>query len=478
MAGLVRAIHAEPPHFPLNVSIKRRRVDGRDKPGHDAEGAIFDRSRSMRFGTSSRVGGANWSQIPLPPVNATLHFSGDNSRPRQDVKMRNGSKGKGEVVGRMGALMLVLCAAAAPVRGAQAQDAPNSPRLTCSFPGGDGLSATDEVDFEGAGVEVRLGVTRQFGGIAVSMILANPNAPGSTLDLIEARSGGGAAWQTSVQTGDGANDRIVNYNQSAGNSARNWGFEGKFQVSSEGGAVQKGWLPIWSDDYRFPMRLDAPDYRTSPCLPPAPQPGGTTTGFQLGEGRDSITPSHVDVAGVKALRLTNAYSVRSAVDQDWAWYAVDQALYMHRSAVRQGDLRVYVAQEGRPVLGPIALESAPPEALRPQLRNVFGGFDDWSLAAWPTKYVVLAFTVGGEDIGIAVHMDDNRPFMGFLRYRPHLACRRDSDQCGNVQWHTKLSSQVDPSVRTRFHAVEITRYAVDYDIAPLTVLAAEGFATR
>jgi hypothetical protein len=35
MAGLVSAIHALPLHLMLNVSAGRRRVDGRDKPGHD-----------------------------------------------------------------------------------------------------------------------------------------------------------------------------------------------------------------------------------------------------------------------------------------------------------------------------------------------------------------------------------------------------------------------------------------------------------
>jgi hypothetical protein len=38
MAGLVPAIHAVPPRFLLNVATKRRRVDGRDKPGHDGVG--------------------------------------------------------------------------------------------------------------------------------------------------------------------------------------------------------------------------------------------------------------------------------------------------------------------------------------------------------------------------------------------------------------------------------------------------------
>jgi len=52
MAGLVPAIprrfrsnrpHAVPSRFALDVSTRRRGVDGRDKPGHDAEAASCDR---------------------------------------------------------------------------------------------------------------------------------------------------------------------------------------------------------------------------------------------------------------------------------------------------------------------------------------------------------------------------------------------------------------------------------------------------
>jgi hypothetical protein len=38
MAGLDPTIHALPPRFTLNISTKRRRLDGRVKPGHDGGG--------------------------------------------------------------------------------------------------------------------------------------------------------------------------------------------------------------------------------------------------------------------------------------------------------------------------------------------------------------------------------------------------------------------------------------------------------
>jgi len=43
MAGLVPAIHAAPLDRNIQSEARRRGVDGREKPGHDAERAIFDR---------------------------------------------------------------------------------------------------------------------------------------------------------------------------------------------------------------------------------------------------------------------------------------------------------------------------------------------------------------------------------------------------------------------------------------------------
>ncbi len=51
--GLVPAIHAVPSRFPLNVPTWRRRVDGRDKPGHDGAMGFCNRSRSLRTGIRS-----------------------------------------------------------------------------------------------------------------------------------------------------------------------------------------------------------------------------------------------------------------------------------------------------------------------------------------------------------------------------------------------------------------------------------------
>ena len=51
MAGLVPAIHAVPPRFILNVSTRRRRVDGRDKPGHDGVGLAELSSMSWAYRT-------------------------------------------------------------------------------------------------------------------------------------------------------------------------------------------------------------------------------------------------------------------------------------------------------------------------------------------------------------------------------------------------------------------------------------------
>jgi hypothetical protein len=48
MAGLVPAIHAVGPRADLASRAQRRRVDGRDEPGHDGE---MGRARAQRVGT-------------------------------------------------------------------------------------------------------------------------------------------------------------------------------------------------------------------------------------------------------------------------------------------------------------------------------------------------------------------------------------------------------------------------------------------
>ncbi len=345
----------------------------------------------------------------------------------------------------------------------------HDPRLTCFVPGyAHPVPPTDVITFKGSGAWARVGINRKFGGIAVELDLINPASPDTPLPLIEARSAGGAAWQTSIGAADAVNDRLLHFNQAAGNSAHNWGFESRYSIGQDSGIIQQDWLPILTNDYRHPDSVTAPDTLTSPCNHP---------GFKLGEGKFTLVPSLVPSAGGSVLRLEDTYVIRSEGDQDWQWLQVDQGMYITLTAARVGHLRVYIAQARTgSVVGPVRADSDKPVELTGQVRGVSGVDDDWFISTWPASYVVLVFNVAGRDIGIAMHRPGNAKFTGFLRSRQHIYCKADRDECGSIQWHSSLAmSRWDNSVQTRFKSGTVTPYAVVYDIAPLPQLAALGY---
>jgi hypothetical protein len=358
-----------------------------------------------------------------------------------------------------------------------ADTTPDTARLTCFVRGvPDPIAPTDSVTFKGSDAWVTVGINRKLGGVAVKLSITNPEAPTQPLDLVEARSAGGAAWQTTVTVADAEKQRIIHFNQAAGNSAANWGFEAAYNIDPATGLSQQEWLPLYSNDYRSGLGFDAPDVATSPC--PGSAPAGIPKyepSLRFGDGKLNISPSLIAVGASKVLRLTDSYSIRSVEEKKWKWLEVEQALYMTVAAVRTGAMRVYVKPRDGAMIGGIDPLGDPPESLKGRLRNVEGTSDDWFLSTLPASYAVLVFNVAGKDIGIAVHSSDNRAFTGFLRIRRHPFCRQNRDDCGNIQWHSYISSRFDPSVQSQTHAGAIMSYAIDYDIAPVTELAAAGF---
>ena len=343
--------------------------------------------------------------------------------------------------------------------------------LTCFVLGAPNpIPPTDVVTFKGSDAWATVGINRKFGGVAVKLALINPAAPDAPLDILDARSAGGAAWQTAISVADEVNQRIVHYNQAAGNSAANWGFESPYRVGPAIGFAQEDWLPLFSNDYRQGLSFSSPDVLTSPC---------NHTGFQLGDGKMALVPSLISVGVGRVLRLTDTYMVRSKGDQNWRWIQVDRALYMTLGAARLGNLRIYLAQRGSSVIGPIRAFGEIPLSLKGSVRNVAGNDEDWFVSSQPASYAILAFRVAGQDIGIAIHGRGGQTFTGFLRFRPHALCGQHRDECGSVQWHTSIAmSRFDPSIKTSFKSGDITAYTVEYDIAPLAQLAAEGFSTE
>jgi hypothetical protein len=340
-------------------------------------------------------------------------------------------------------------------------------RLTCflrGFP--QGIKPTDEVTFTSPDVQATIGINRKQGGVGVELTLALPHSEGS-VQLLDPRSAGGAGWQTSIGVADDLRNRIIHYNQAAGNSAHNWGFASGYDIDSTHGILQQDWLPLFSNDYREGLGFDAHQVNTSPC---------TSGSDQLGDGKLAIRPTSSRTGNNGVLSLTNAYTIRAARDQRWHWIQVDQALYMNLDAVRSTNLQVFLAQVDRPLVGPVSPEGDPPERLIRDVRHVSGTASDWFLATQPLKYALLVLHLGGHDLGIAIHTPSGRPFTGFLRSREDLFCHDGRPQCGNLQWHSSTAmSRYDPSVPLSYKAGEETIFAVQYDIGTLPHLAALGF---
>jgi hypothetical protein len=337
------------------------------------------------------------------------------------------------------------------------------PRLTCFVLGvPDPIPPTDVVTFRQRDLWTTVGINRKFGGIGVELALTNPTAPNASLNIVDARSAGGAAWQTTTAVADAKDERIVHVNQAAGNSARNWGLESEYEISPMQGIRQQDWLPLVSNDYRDGLSFTAPTVNTSPCH---------GTGIRIGDGKGSITPS---VGAFGTLRLTNSYLVRWSVTGDWKWVDREQALYMNPKSARVGDLRIYVAQPKHSIIGPIRPGNMPDKQFEGMVKIV-GGNEDWFVRVFPASYAVLVFKVAGRDVGIAVHLPDNRPFAGFFRFRPHLMCKKEIDYCRPVQWHSVYSSRFDRSVETRFSAGEMSTYTVQYDLGSPEQLRSIGY---
>jgi len=345
--------------------------------------------------------------------------------------------------------------------------------LTCHISGIHPIPPTDVKMFKGSDVWVRVGINSKLGGVATTLDLINPSHPEAPLCLIDNRSAAGAAWQSCIGVVDARIDCLVHYNQSCGNSDQNWGYVSTYDISDVKGIIQKQWLPLFSNDYKHPASPGAPAVETSPC--PDHKSNKVYPPMRFGDGRFSIVPELVKIGSAEILRLTDNYSIRPIANQSWKEFDFDQCLYLMPGAVGHGNLHVYLAQEGHPIVGPIRLWGDIPVALKKQVQKVSGNNEDWFIGSHPLSYAVLVFNVAGRDIGIAIHQANKKSFSGFLRFRPHLFSGVMAEEGkSSHQWHFGLRSN-NNEVGTMFRKGEISTYSVQYDIAPVEQLAAEGF---
>jgi hypothetical protein len=348
---------------------------------------------------------------------------------------------------------------------------PTNQNLTCNMSAAlSPTPPTDMVLFKGTDAWAALGINRLIGGVAVRLDLINPAYPGEPLQIVEARSSGGAAWQNSFGVADEIHQRVLHFNQAAGNSAQVWGYAGDYRVTPGTAIVQQDWSPLFSNDYRNAISFTAPIVNNTPCY---------HSGYRLGDGQASMSARLLPSGDAKVIELDDSYALRFRQSETWKWIMVDQGLYMDLAAARTGNLRVYLASpsaHGPDVVGPIRAYDDFGDYPREKLRNLVCNAGDCMIASKPIAYAVLVWTVQGRDIAIAVHLADPRKnYLGFVRLRTNMMCT-GGDICGNLQFHVRIvDGNLDPAIPKHFAAGQIDTYRVLYDIGTPQQLERLGF---
>lgn len=363
-------------------------------------------------------------------------------------------------------LISLLAVAGSTVLGsyrATAQSVNNS--LTCNYSGWAIPPATDTTTVTGTDVAVRVGISRDFGGVGVQFDLINKLFPQNPLNILEARSGAGSGWQTSYLFVDQTSNRFVVFNQAAGNNAggTQWGLKNTFNARN--GLRATSWNPVYSD-HIHPNRNWGVTVGTTPCH-------GNALHFE--DGLLTISTNTVSTKRGTAVSLTNQYALRSRYNQSWESWAIEQAFYLNKRVAAQNDLRVYLRGDGNAWLeGPIR----PSESYK--IQNASSGNCTATKCDYQTKnlkYVVMVWKVMGRDIGVAIRPNNTPWFYGHLNMvKSGIAgCSNPSDHnCGSIDWHTVL--QNTPNINIPANSQR--KYSVTYTIGTLEQLADLGFTIR
>lgn len=333
--------------------------------------------------------------------------------------------------------------------------------------------ATDYLDLSGSDVRSRIGISRELGGVGVEWEIGSTRSPESSIQIIDANSAGGAGWQSSFIASSEILNRHEVYNQSAGNRARVWGYESDFRHSTgkTSGLIQKDWTPLHSDAYRNSVvTSEAPEVFTCP---------GYHSGFRLGDGKTHITSDVVPTEAGDVLRVRNTHLLRSRSDQEWSGFQVHQGLYMLHDIGAQADVRLYYfAANGAVLAGPIRLAD-PYDTEIPHSKNIVSNDRFQRFGTRPIAYAVLVWTVGPDDIAMAIHMSDPAtPFLGTCRTRYPLCPpeANPANQCGNIQWHTQFYPPIPfQDEETTFERGGEYSWEVVYDLGTPEQLAQLGF---
>ena len=318
-----------------------------------------------------------------------------------------------------------------------------------------GRNHTDTIS--STGYQLKLSLDANFGGIGTGIAFTNP-ANNASANIIQTASGAGAAWQTSYFVHDTANDRLIVFNQAAGNDVGyQWGYS-----NAVANLTETGWNPIWSDHYHptFSKTGFASQVGTSPCL---------GTGYHFDDGRGSIIATPIETPYGNVTHVTNAYQLKSNTNQSWGFVGVDQSLYLNGVVAVQSNLQVILVGKSGWVEGPIR------PAGKFSLIHAVGGCTS-SGCSYQTgpdvAYVVLNYNIGNTPYSIVILEPSTRAVI-IQTSTPYCTAAADPANCGAVQIHSFLTSNDPVAIATG----QIRNYQMEYYVGTPTQLTSIGFDT-
>jgi hypothetical protein len=315
-------------------------------------------------------------------------------------------------------------------------------QLNCGLPFNTNLGLNHVGTYQGTGYRLQLGQDANYGGIGTGLTLINP-ANGASANIIQDVSGGGAAWQTSFFYYDVGGDRLIVFNQAAGNAVgTQWGWTNAISDLTE-----TAWNPMWSDHYH-------PTYSKTGLTQVVPNSPCEHNGFQFDQGRGAINANPIETPYGVVTHIANNYQLRSLTNQYWGFEGVEQAFYLNGVTAAANSLQVWIGGRTGWREGPI---------------NPVGTFSvqhgsgsctqsgcSWSIGA-DLDYIQLRYIVGGTPYDVIVR--DPYPYGAIIANgTPTCTPTSNPATCGAIQIHTWMS----PGGAIGIPNGQVRSYHVDY----------------
>jgi len=322
--------------------------------------------------------------------------------------------------------------------------------LTCGVPVWSTPPTTDSWTQTGTDSQVVVGVNRTFGGIATELGLVNRHSgsQSSPVNIIDARSATGGAWQTSYWFHDQSTDRLWVFNQSAGNSTgQQWGYGTTFP-----GTKASDFSPVWSDHYHNGGSFSNPAVGTSPCVP-------ASGGVDMEDGQAWYGFANSTNSYGTANVVNNTFSLHSKYNQVWTTWAIEQAMYLNRQVAKEGNMRLYLhGHTGSAAWTEGPLQPADDFAISHGTGGCTTAGCSWTVTG--LDYAVLVYNIFGEDIAVVQNTSGQHTWIiGMDKVQGDPSCASPTNYaCGDIAIHAY--QQVNAN--QQFSLNETRKYGVEY----------------